>query len=150
MPAIKGEKGITTKPFFCGLRGRTIAQMKALFRLRQFSMCCRRLDVDKSGVIDASELRRGLRAVGCENPTEMGFRGDSFRRSKRCCLSEVLWWFPLENSVSTSLSLHFFGMAGASPPVFVDRNPLILLLDVQLSNHFDAIFLQWFCAMPIS
>ena len=36
----------------------------------------------------------------------------------------------------------FSGMAGASPPVFVDRNPLILLLDVQLSNHFDAIFLQ--------
>lgn len=132
--------------------------MKALFRLRQFSMCCRRLDVDKSGVIDASELRRGLRAVGCENPTDFW---DGFLRESKSRFTVWRWDsevirsggqkdvvfprfcddFPWK-SVSTSLSLHFFGMAGASPPVFVDRNPLILLLDVQLSNHFDAIFLQ--------
>ena len=115
MPAIKGEKGITTKPFFCGLRGRTIAQMKALFRLRQFSMCCRRLDVDKSGVIDASELRRGLRAVGCENPTDFlgwfseGIQVGTIRSGgqKDVVFPRFCDDFPWK-SVSTLLSLHFF------------------------------------------
>lgn len=121
MPAIKDEKGITTKPFFCGVRGRAIAQMKALFRLRQFSMCCRRLDVDKSGVIDASELRRGLRAVGCENPTDFwdGFLRESmsgFNGIPRWFVqevpgdvgfSEVLWWFLLEKCINFTF-LTFF------------------------------------------
>ena len=66
---------------------------------------------------------------------EMGFRGKDVVFPRFC--DDFPW-----KSVSTSLSLHFFGMAGASPSVFVDRIPLILLLDVQLSNHFDAIFLQ--------
>ena len=83
--------------------------------------------MDKSGVIDVSELRRGLRAVGCENPgihyLEMGFRGDSSRKEekKNIKITKLLGYpFFSEDLFGDFLSKSVFE-TWASPPVALDH-----------------------------
>lgn len=116
---------MTTKLFFCGLGGgqytnENLVSVFPVFLVLPLQIGC--------GQVWGHWCKRtppGLASGRVREPK--GFFWTVFwnqcrdsQKTQRCCPSEVLWWF-LWKSVSTSLSLHCSGMAGASPPVFVDR-----------------------------